>query len=90
MNETDAAYIGAGGMRVRLLRTAERWTQAELGDLSGVSRVTVGSIERGDHPAGLHSYRALAVAFGMPLSELVDVAGAGSLAWDSYSGGRAP
>lgn len=73
MNETEAAYIRAVGMRVRLLRTAERLTQAELGDRSGVSRVTVGSIERGDHPAGLHSYRALAAAFGIPLSELVDL-----------------
>ena len=39
---------------------------------SGVSRVTVGSIERGDHPASVLAYRRLAGALGVQLSELLD------------------
>jgi DNA-binding XRE family transcriptional regulator len=47
-------------------------SQEELGTESGVSRVTVGSIERGDHPASVLAYRRLARAFGVRVSELLD------------------
>jgi transcriptional regulator with XRE-family HTH domain len=68
----DGEYIRAVGLRVRLLRVARRLTQEQVADLSGVGRATVGSIERGDHPAGLHSYRALAAAFGVEICVLVN------------------
>jgi transcriptional regulator with XRE-family HTH domain len=47
-------------------------SQEQLGALSGVSRVTVGSIERGDHPASVLAFRKLSAAFGMAVSELLD------------------
>ena len=90
MNEADAVYVRAVGLRVRLLRTAERLTQDQLAELSGVSRGTVGSIERGDHPAGLHCYWALAAAFGIAMSELVDVPGAHALDRTAAQLGAAP
>jgi transcriptional regulator with XRE-family HTH domain len=57
---------------VKLLRVVRGLSQEQLGAASGVSRVTVGSIERGDHPASVLAYRKLARAFGVPLSELLD------------------
>lgn len=60
------------GMRVRLARVRSKETQEELATRAGVSRVTVGSIERADHPAVVLAYRRLAEAFGLPLAELLD------------------
>lgn len=90
MKDTDIEYIRSVGLRVRLLRTAERLTQDQLAELSGVSRGTVGSIERGDHPATLHCYRALAAAFGIALSELVDVPGTFALGRTAAQVGATP
>jgi transcriptional regulator with XRE-family HTH domain len=60
------------GMRVRLARVRARESQGELATRAGVSRVTVGSIERADHPAVVLAYRRLAEALGLPLAELLD------------------
>jgi transcriptional regulator with XRE-family HTH domain len=60
------------GMRVRLARVRAKETQEELAARAGVSRVTVGSIERADHPAVVLAYRRLAQALGLSLAELLD------------------
>ena len=60
------------GMRVLLARVRAKETQEELASRAGVSRVTVGSIERADHPAVILAYRRLATAYGLPLAELLD------------------
>jgi transcriptional regulator with XRE-family HTH domain len=70
--DPELAYLRAVGLRVKLLRVVRGLSQEQLGAASGVSRVTVGSIERGDHPASVLAYRKLARAFGVPLSELLD------------------
>jgi DNA-binding XRE family transcriptional regulator len=67
----EAAWLRAVGLRVRLARVALGRSQAQLGGRSGVSRVTVGSIERADHPAAVTAYARLADALGMPLAELL-------------------
>lgn len=51
-----------------MLRTARKLSQDRLAELSKVSRVTLGSIERGNHEAGILSFRALAVALDVPLT----------------------
>jgi len=51
---------------------SRRESQAKLGARAGVSRVTVGSIERADHPAGVLAYVRLARAIDLPLTELLD------------------
>lgn len=68
----DGPYLRTVGLRVRLLRVGRGLSQEELGAVSGVSRVTVGSIERGDHPASVLAYRKLAKAFEIGLDELLD------------------
>ena len=60
------------GMRIRLARVRARESQEELGARAGVSRVTIGSIERADHPAVILAYRRLADALNLPLAELLD------------------
>jgi transcriptional regulator with XRE-family HTH domain len=70
--EGDLGYLRSVGLRVKILRITRGMSQGELGAAAGVSRVTVGSIERGDHPASVLAYRRLALAFGVGLSELLD------------------
>jgi transcriptional regulator with XRE-family HTH domain len=71
--DREHAYVAAVGQRVRLLRVARRLSQDAFADLAGVSRVTLGSIERGEHAAGLLTYVKLADALGVGLSFLVDL-----------------
>jgi transcriptional regulator with XRE-family HTH domain len=68
----EQAWLRGVGMRVRLARVSQRESQAALGARAGVSRVTVGSIERADHPAGVLAYVRLAQAIDLPLTELLD------------------
>ena len=67
----DAAWLRTVGMRVRLGRVARGESQEELGRRAGVSRVTVGSIERGDHPAAVTAYRRFADALDVRLGRLL-------------------
>jgi transcriptional regulator with XRE-family HTH domain len=67
----DADYLSAVGLRVRLFRMARELSQDELARIASVSRVTLGSIERGDHAAGLLTYRRLARALDRDVGELV-------------------
>lgn len=61
-------------MRVRELRLARGWSQAELAERSGLSVRTVQRIENGASP-GLESLRSLAAAFDVDIAELQDAAG---------------
>jgi len=60
MTGKEAVFLAGIGLRVRVLRTARRLSQDRLAEKARVSRVTLGSIERGEHAAGILSYRALA------------------------------
>jgi transcriptional regulator with XRE-family HTH domain len=70
--DAELIYLRQVGLRVKLARVTHGLSQEELGARSGVSRVTVGSIERGDHPASVLAYRRLAQAFGVTMSELLE------------------
>ena len=59
-------------MRIKLARVARSESQEQLGARAAVSRVTVGSIERGDHPAAVTTYARLARAVNVPLADLLD------------------
>jgi len=72
MSESEAAFLRDVGLRVRLLRTARALSQDRLAELASVSRVTLGSIERGGHESGIGRYRLLARALDVPLSVLVE------------------
>ena len=69
---TTCPYLRTVGLRVRLLRVGLGWSLKELPVVCGVSRVTVGSIERGDRLASVLAYRKLARAFEISLDELLD------------------
>jgi transcriptional regulator with XRE-family HTH domain len=66
------AWLRKVGMRIRLGRVAGGESQEDLGARAGVSRATVGSIERSDHPAALVSYARLAGALRIPLADLME------------------
>lgn len=52
------------------LRTAQRWSQAELAERLGVSRQTVIAIERGRYDPSLPLAFTIARTFGLPIEEI--------------------
>ena len=68
----ETAWLRAVGLRVRLARVALGQSQVQLGLRADVSRVTVGSVERADHPAALIVYARLARAVEVPLGDLLE------------------
>jgi transcriptional regulator with XRE-family HTH domain len=71
-SEVERAWQRAVGLRTRLARVTARESQEALAVRVSVSRVTVGSIERGDHPASVLAFARLSRAVGVPLGELLD------------------
>ena len=67
----DEAYLRAVGLRIRLFRMARGLSQDDLARAAVVSRVTLGSIERGSHAASVLTYRKLAVALSRDTGELL-------------------
>jgi len=61
--------------RVKLLRTARDWSQAELGGRLGVSRQAVNAIETGKHDPSLALAFRIARLFGKSLEEVFDDGG---------------
>ena len=53
--------------RVRL-----RISQDQLADTAAMSRVSLGSIERGEHPAEVMTYRKIARALDLAMDELLN------------------
>jgi transcriptional regulator with XRE-family HTH domain len=55
------------GARVRLARKERHWTLQELADRVGVTRVTMGKVERGDLTVSLGVALEAAAVVGVPL-----------------------
>ena len=72
MTDEETAWLRAVGLRVRLARVTRSESQDRLGERADVSRVTVGSVERGEHPAAVTVYARLARAVGLSLADLLD------------------
>lgn len=70
--DQERAYLQALGLRLRLLRTANQLSQAQLGEAADVTRAQVSGTERADHAANLLVYARLAAAFGLRLPDLID------------------
>jgi DNA-binding XRE family transcriptional regulator len=68
----ETGWLRRVRLRVRLARVPRGESQEQLGQRADVSRVTVGSIERGDHPAAVTTYARLARAVGLPLADVLD------------------
>jgi putative transcriptional regulator len=56
--------------RLRELRAARRWSQAELADRCGVSRQTVNAIETGRYDPSLPLAFTLAAVFDEPIESI--------------------
>lgn len=56
---------------VRRLRQARQWSQQELGDRSRVSRTMIVRIESGEGNVSLATLGRIALAFGVPFTEIV-------------------
>lgn len=65
------SYLLKVGLRIRARRVLRQVNQDQLARLSTVSRVTLGSIERGDHAATLPTYVALARGLGIDVGDLL-------------------
>ncbi len=56
--------------RLRELRAARRWSQADLADRLGVSRQTVNALENGRYDPSLPLAFKIAEVFGEPIESL--------------------
>ncbi len=65
----ETALLKRIGLAVRLERVARGLSQNDLAAAAGISRVTLGSIERGDHPA---SIVAFARSTGLSLDRIMN------------------
>jgi putative transcriptional regulator len=61
--------------RVKQLRTARSWSQAELGERLAVSRQAVNAIENGKHDPSLSLAFRIAQLFGKPVEAIFDQSG---------------
>lgn len=57
-------------VNLRSLRKAQRWTQTELAEASGVCQATISAIERGDRRGTALAVEMLAAALGADVSAL--------------------
>lgn len=61
------------GQRVRILRKSKNLSQEQLAELTGFHRNYIGMIERGERNPALVNIEIFANAFGMSLSELLNI-----------------
>ncbi len=59
-------------MRIRELRKERGWTQQQLADASGVSRLTIGDVELGKQHPTTRTLERVASALGVSVADLVD------------------
>ena len=71
VTDDETTFVADLGPRVRVLRTARRVSQDRLAETAKVSRVTLGSIERGAHAAGILAYRVARRGPGRPAGRAV-------------------
>lgn len=64
-------YLLRVGLRIKAQRVLRQVSQDDLAKRSGVSRVTLGSIERADHAASITTYVALAAGLGIDVGDLL-------------------
>lgn len=71
MTDAEREWLRTVGMRIRLARVVTWESQDRLAERAGVSRVTLGSIERGEHPAVVLTYVRVAHTLGLSLDDLL-------------------
>jgi transcriptional regulator with XRE-family HTH domain len=71
MTDEEAAFTGALGQCIRLLRLDQRLSQEQLTQEAGLSCVFVSSVERGIHAPNILNLRRIAEALKVPLAVIV-------------------
>lgn len=61
------------GLKIRLERTKRKLSQEKLAELSDLSKVSIGAIERAEWSPTIETLAKIANAFGISLPDLVDV-----------------
>ena len=71
-SDTQTSYEPPGTFPspLRVYRVARNLTQAELADRAGITRVTVGALERGENVPHLGTAQRLAEVLGVEIGEL--------------------
>lgn len=72
VEDDERKYLELVSRRLRASRVLAGVTQDELAVVAGMSRVTLGGMERGDHGANVLTYRKVARALGIRMSALLD------------------
>lgn len=72
LQPAEQEYLRQLGRRVRVCRLVAGLTQEELAVRSGVHRATLGTIERGEHAAGVLTYLRLSRPLGVWMGALLD------------------
>ncbi|HXZ08587.1 MAG TPA: helix-turn-helix transcriptional regulator [Paraburkholderia sp.] len=65
------ALVRHFGATVRELREARGWSQEQLAEQAGLNRSYVGEIERATVIASIVTVNKLALAFGVPIAQLL-------------------
>lgn len=73
MNIKDDILAKKFGMKVKIERVKKKLSQEKLAELAGLSKNSVGAIERGESSPTLDTINALAKVFEMNPSELLDI-----------------
>lgn len=72
MNLDDTSFLRSLGFRIRELRTARQWTQADLAERCQLHRTFIGSVERGERNLSLLNLRLIAKTLRISLTDLFD------------------
>jgi transcriptional regulator with XRE-family HTH domain len=70
MNLDDKKFLRDLGLKIRELRLARKWSQAEFGRRCDLHRTFIGSVERGERNLSALNLRRIAKVLRVPLEEL--------------------
>lgn len=63
------------GIKISILRKKLKYSQEKLGELSGLSKNSISTIERGGSKPSIETLEKIAGALNIELKELIDVSG---------------
>jgi transcriptional regulator with XRE-family HTH domain len=70
MNLDDKQFLRELGSRIRELRLARKWSQAELGRRCDLHRTFIGSVERGERNLSALNLRRIAKVLRVSMADL--------------------
>lgn len=72
MNKEDKVILKAFGEKIRLYRKDKGVSQEELGNMAGLDRTYIGSVERGERNISLVNIHRIANALSVKVRELIE------------------